>query len=365
MSGDFQMVNKTLVFPGGTTEAERYRQEASARGELLVGASSLRDDLARSLYDEWLFLPSVHKKEFLESFLEGIKSFKINTIYCSHSILYDALTDILQDENLDVQLLNEAPTDADNARMISLLDRAKNIHTMVLSIASPGSRAILNEIEIASVIMFCSFITGQSSDEKLAAMLAVYLDMPEGDIVEIGAFWGRSTFLLTWGAQRYGIGKVLAVDPWQAIYSRQNDSPDLVQRDTLRQDWDTICKGFQVALSIFGPSKVNFLRASSDKAIHTYIDCAEVSNDSYGTTQFTKKIALIHIDGNHDYESVVIDRDTWCPFVQAGGWIVFDDYVWEHGDGPKKAADEFLITNVKFIDRTFVCGKALFIKIKN
>jgi len=264
---------------------------------------------------------------------------------------------------MTIRLLNKAPAVVDNMRMTSLLDRAKNIQTLIRTIACEGSRDLLSEIEIASVLMYCNFITGQSSDEKLAAMLALYSDIPKGDIVEIGTFWGRSAFLLTWAAQHYAIGNVLAVDPWAAKHSKQIDTPDLVQRDTFLQNWDIIHKGFQVALAIFGPSRVNFLRAPSSEAIRHYLECRTVSNKGYGSTIFMGKISLIHIDGNHDYKSVVKDRDAWCGSVQAGGWIVFDDYVWGHGDGPKKAADEFLIKNGGCIDRAFVCGKALFIKL--
>ncbi len=357
------LVNKTLVLPGGTTEGERYRQDAASRGEVTIGASSIVDDSAASRYAEWVYLPSVHDAGFVVALKEAIKTHKITSVYCPHSIIHEALSNLIPNENLEIKLLNKAPAEIDAERMKTLLERAAFIEALVGEIASKETRNLPNKYEISSLLMYCNTIVGQSSDEKLAAMLALFCDMPAGDIVEIGAFWGRSSFLLTWAAGRYNIGNVLAVDPWFAGNSIQKSSPELVQRDTGLQNWDMIHEGFKVALSVFGPNRVNYLRAPSKNAVKRYDGGNIISNDGYGSTKYTGEISLIHIDGNHDYDFVTTDRDTWCGYVKPGGWIVFDDYEWEHGDGPQRAADEFIKANSDHISKNFVCGKAMFVRL--
>lgn len=52
----------------------------------------------------------------------------------------------------------------------------------------------------------------------------------------------------------------------------------------------------------------------------------------------------VYIDGNHLYDYVKADLESWTPKVRAGGYVTGDDYIeggWWEG-GVKKAVDEFL-----------------------
>jgi hypothetical protein len=71
----------------------------------------------------------------------------------------------------------------------------------------------------------------------------------------------------------------------------------------------------------------------------------------------------LHIDGNHAYEAVKTDITAWERFVVDGGWIIFDDYNWPYGDGPRRVGDEFLEKNLAKISTAFVMGGALFIQL--
>jgi hypothetical protein len=71
----------------------------------------------------------------------------------------------------------------------------------------------------------------------------------------------------------------------------------------------------------------------------------------------------LHIDGNHALAAVRRDVAAWMPCVRAGGWIVFDDYCWPFGDGPKTAADEFLTESHVRVANAFVAGGALFVQL--
>lgn len=48
-----------------------------------------------------------------------------------------------------------------------------------------------------------------------------------------------------------------------------------------------------------------------------------------------------------------------------GGWVIVDDYQWAFGDGPQMAADNWMSRNGQHVDRVFVIGSALFMKLIN
>ena len=63
---------------------------------------------------------------------------------------------------------------------------------------------------------------------------------------------------------------------------------------------------------------------------------------------------FIYIDGNHSYESVRNDLNTWYPKLKTGGLLAGDDYTinpeelsFNYMFGVKKAVDEFMIKNKK------------------
>jgi hypothetical protein len=72
------------------------------------------------------------------------------------------------------------------------------------------------------------------------------------------------------------------------------------------------------------------------------------------------RIALLHIDGNHRYDQVVQDIQTWAPYLMPGGWLLLDDYVWSFGDGPQMAGDELLQSGA--YDSAFVASDTLFLR---
>lgn len=101
---------------------------------------------------------------------------------------------------------------------------------------------------------------------------------------------------------------------------------------------------------------------STDGARH-YRDHRSATSASFGTTHYEGRIAILHIDGNHAYSSVKADIEAWAGLVADGGWIVLDDYTWPFGDGPRRAADEFLTEHRARIGLAFVMGGALFMQV--
>jgi hypothetical protein len=57
---------------------------------------------------------------------------------------------------------------------------------------------------------------------------------------------------------------------------------------------------------------------------------------------------------------VTRDCALWMPHLARGGWLILDDYVWAHGDGPQRMGDQLLRDAGRW-SRSFVAGKALFL----
>ena len=74
-------------------------------------------------------------------------------------------------------------------------------------------------------------------------------------------------------------------------------------------------------------------------------------------------IALLRIDGNHDASAAALDVAPWTQYVRPGGWIVLDDYVWPHGEGPARAGDALLREFGDKAECSFAAGKALFVRL--
>jgi hypothetical protein len=74
------------------------------------------------------------------------------------------------------------------------------------------------------------------------------------------------------------------------------------------------------------------------------------------------RIALLHIDGNHDAASAEEDVSLWSPLVAPGGWVAIDDYTWRYGDGPKLAGDALLARWGDDVACAYVAGGCLFVQ---
>jgi hypothetical protein len=125
---------------------------------------------------------------------------------------------------------------------------------------------------------------------------------------------------------------------------------------------DEIFEAFRMNLAPFH-GLVNYSRTRSSDAASLYSSAHYFTTEDFGRTAYTGEIALLHIDGNHAIEAVREDIAQWRHFVRAGGWIVFDDYCWPFGDGPRIAADDFSLEFNRNLTAQFSAGGALFVQV--
>ena len=111
-------------------------------------------------------------------------------------------------------------------------------------------------------------------------------------IVEIGSYLGASSSFLASGAKKNN-SKVYCVDTWH------NEGMTEGQKDTFTEFKENV-KAF---------SNIIPLRNKS----------ADAGQD------FSEKIDLIFVDGDHSYQSVKTDLQTWLPYTKKGAVIIMHD----------------------------------------
>lgn len=341
-------------------EARDYARQAHERGEFIIQAASEENH-----EDVVYVLPTIHDKNFEREFLLIVAIHKVKRILCPVASVHIFMKKFLADEKLDVdiKLIGESPIERELRQYDELMVRTSKVLPLI-DHYSFGDETI-SEIEVAALLKRSSQIYGESNDEKIAAMISIFATAQEGDVVEIGSLAGRTAFILLYLADNYGVGNVLTIDPWGATEGAQKDSPQLLTDMTNQWDHEKLMSLFYMNII---PSRITdhaHLRATSDKAFDAYEngDLFFITTEERKVT-FTGEISVIHIDGNHDYDRVKSDCDKWLTKLVSGGWLILDDYVWAHGDGPKRAGDELLAERENDIEDYFECGKALFVKFK-
>lgn len=127
-------------------------------------------------------------------------------------------------------------------------------------------------------------------------------------IVEIGSYLGASASFLACAAKEKN-HKVYCVDTWK------NEGMSEGERDT----FDKFCENIK-------PLKdyVHILKGKSVDTVKT----------------FNKKIDLLLIDGDHSYDAVKIDVESWLPRVRDSGIVIFHDIGW--AEGVKRIVNEYI-----------------------
>lgn len=359
-------MSATLIFPCCVPAGVRYAEEAGRRGERVVAASSLKYDETATKFETWFYLPSVHDEEFAERLDEAIAKYDIARVYCPVLTAYDVLRRCKADGRLSLPLVSGVVFDRYLSAHRELIDAAAVRLAFIRELTE--DRSPLSLIEVASTLRQSLGILGESDETKISAMMAIFADAPKGDAVEIGVLAGRSACVLALMAQRHNTGAVLAVDAWSTSEAVQRDSAEGFRR--MQEAWlntkpmEPLLESFIVSLRpIVRPGAFNYLAMSSRQAHLEWSRQRKVETPHFGTVSYSGAISVLHIDGNHDYAAVHEDCALWLPHLVPGGWLILDDYVWLHGDGPRRMGDLLLAERADDVRRAFVCGKALFVKL--
>jgi hypothetical protein len=354
----------TLIFPALNHAAQDYFNLARLRGERVVAAASEYEDAIASVFGELILLPYVYDAAFAQQFLELIGSRSIHQVYAPVASVYTFLETFIDDQKLPIRLIGASPIRQQVEAYRNLRGKAEDAQAFVEQCAGTPS-STLSLFDIAAIMRQASNIYGESNDQKIAAMMAIFASAPKGDVVEIGSLMGRSAFVLQYLARHYDVGPVLSVDPLSAETAVQADSPEVVRSSMVNQwDYDVLREAFVVNLLPTAAGRFNYLRMESEHGFEVYRARRTIATPHFGEVAYRGNIAVIHIDGNHDFRQVKKDCELWLTLLVPGAWLILDDYLWSHGDGPYRVGNTLLDERKDDIDRSFVCGKALFVKFK-
>ena len=356
----------TLVFPVSTPDGRAYLAQALARGDRVVGASCDPSDPTGAAAP-WVRLPLVHEPEFLPALLQLVQAYGVTRIHAAAHMVHAALSRLLADRALTgLQIINPPPLEQEFSRWDAILGRAESWRRFIAALAP--ARTPPETPFLAGVIRLAFDLFGESYDDKLAALLACLLDAPDGDIVEIGALFGRSASVLLSGRALGDAERRLFVfDPWSSEAGAQKDLPQQMQDYTRSAGLERVAHAFEATFAALAPQgamAVYRTPASSGCAIYRGEADGEPARLLRSRPALTPagRIALLHIDGNHDAACAAEDVALWSPLVAPGGWVAIDDYCWRYGDGPKLAGDALLAQWGDGVARAFVAGDCLFIQ---
>ncbi len=357
-----QSERTTLVFPATHPDGLKYLEAAREREESVVAATSESEAKLPGDMGELVVLPYVHVDAFPEQFLGLVYQCNITRIYAPVAAVYSWLEHFIAEHHLAIKLVGESPIKREMGRFNRLMEKVREYRRFIDECA--GDSSDLGDLEIASIFRMADHIYGESNEQKIAAMMAIFSSAPKGDIVEVGSLVGKSAAVLAVLARRYQIGNVLAIDPWQAAAATQHDSPYTVRVGLVGEwDYETLPQDFFINTFPIGLGSFNYLRQDSASGFERIRNNPSVETAMFGRVDYQGRIAVMHIDGNHDYAQVKQDCDLWLSLMHPEGWLILDDYVWVHGDGPRRVGDALLEKSRRSIARAFVCGKALFVKL--
>jgi len=353
----------TLIFPAITQSALDYLDAARRRGEQVVAASSIHDPHMENAFGKLSLLPYIYDEGFSQQFLAFASSQGIKRIYAPVASVHAFLETLIAKEKPGFQLVDSSPIRRQVESYRKLRAKAQEAHRFICDCADNIPSAI-SWFDAAAIFRQADTIYGESNSDKLTAMMAVFSSAPKGDVIEIGSLMGKSIFVMQYLARHYLIGGVLSVDPLSAKTSTQNDtaSEALAVMDT-QWDYTILREAFAINLLPFS-GNFNYLRMESERGFEVYSHNPKVNSSHFGDVTYTGKIAVIHIDGNHDFYQVNKDCEQWLTRLVPGAWVILDDYIWSHGDGPHRVGNTLLEKRKKDVERAFVCGKALFIKFR-
>jgi cephalosporin hydroxylase len=357
------MQKTVLIFPSGMAKSLEKLEQLQSQGVRIIGASSVPSELARSRYPHWEYLPYISEPDFNQHLVALIAQYEIDEIFTPNLVAWNYFSEHLAKLAAHVKLMNASPHDEILQPFRSALKKAEQSLDFMdtLGVLDKSETASVSKLQMASLHRYIEVIPGMCDDDKLQALITIAANTVPGDIVEIGTWWGKSAFAFAYLSRLFSIGSVLCVDPWSDAGLVQGES--VVDSGSAVASADEAFDVFRMNMLPFSHGNINYLRYPSVEAVSHYAQHREIHSPEFGAVNYVGRISILHIDGNHSLEAVRADMQAWTQYVLPGGWIVFDDYVWPYGTGPKEIGDQFLLDHAAQIQNSFVIGTALFVQL--
>ena len=203
-------------------------------------------------------------------------------------------------------------------------------------------------------------VPGWSPSEQLFALFMLSIgarDVP-GDLLEVGAWCGRSAVALGHAARILGDAKVVSIDlfPHRDDWSENADGTFSL---------NVVVKGAKVAAyniqTVWREPYLKTIKpvyAKHDSVLDIFREnvatqgLADLVTPMQGTSDLLhdmreRRFRLAFVDADHSYEAVCHDIDNIVPLLSPGGWLCFDDAFTSY-EGVNRAIRERVIASDAF-----------------
>lgn len=198
------------------------------------------------------------------------------------------------------------------------------------------NRAVRTGLPLSAAIKTNSMRTEISQIKKLLATVDGWLTDREGEllydlarkcprkgvIVEIGSWKGKSTIWLGRGSKAGNRVKIYAIDPHKGPSHPKKGYEQLTTLEEFQKN----------------------LRNAGIEDIVTPI----VKTSEQAAREFHRPVALLFVDGAHEYDLARLDFHLWFPKVIDGGIMAFHDTTRSESDGPRKVVEKFVYRSKNF-----------------
>lgn len=357
---------RLLIFPLDLDSAYPFARAATALGVEIIGASSAMASPGDRAVNHFIRLPFVTDPAFNQSLREAIRQHKITTIFAPHQGVWRHLDTLLRTApgSYHFDLCKPDPFTATWQIFSRHEDWAAAAHLSAAPewIGGATVRPPLSRSCYAALHRQFLNTPGDSDEGKLHALCDIVRLLPPGDLLEVGCLYGRSALALGYLANCHRIGNLIGIDPWNAAeVTDQGAQASLLNGERAKIDLEQIFRIFLSTAAML--DNMGYIRKTSEAARPVYEAarlCGRLDSPELGSITLSPHLSLLHIDGNHRYDHVLMDIGTWSPYLVPGGWLLLDDYIWAFGDGPKRIGDELL--NSPLYDTAFVSGDTLFLR---
>lgn len=149
------------------------------------------------------------------------------------------------------------------------------------------------------ILDYIAKIPGPMKREECEVLFTLAQEATDGAIVEIGSFHGKSTLALASGSMCGALVPVYAIDPHEHFEGVLGGKFTPHNRKVFFK---------------------NMLQAGVVETVRLInLPSVQVSKG------WEQDIALLWVDGDHRYEGVKADFESWHSFIKSGGYLVFDD----------------------------------------
>lgn len=357
---------RLLVFPLDMDNADPFIRVASSLGVEIIGASSVMPDPGGKPVNHFIHLPFVTDPIFNGALGKVVRQYGITAVFAPHQVVWRHLDTLLRTtpDDYRFELCKPDPITSTWQLFSRHEAWAAAARTSIAPewIGGPGVRPPLSRGCYAALHRQFLGTPGDSDEGKLQALCDIARLLPQGDLLEIGCLYGRSAFALGYLASRHRIGNLICVDPWNT--AELTDQGTQIESLNVELDQVDFEKIFRIFLSTAAMlDNVGYIRKTSEAARPVYESARNIGrleSPELGSIALSPHLSLLHVDGNHRYDQVWKDIETWTSCLVSGGWLLLDDYVWAFGDGPRRVGDELL--DSPLYDTAFVSGDTLFLR---